>query len=304
MKCSICREEAVYDSKYSGTQLCGKHLMESIEKRVRAEIRKQMHLGTGKTRIAVALSGGKDSSVTLFILNRILAERKNTELVAVTVDEGIAGYRNDGIESASELCRTLGIEHHVLSFKEEYSTTLDSIVEKDPETIPCSHCGPMRRTVMNKLALNVKADYIALGMNLDDYSQSILMNVVRGDYDRMLRMAPHEDEKEGLVRRVLPLIRVPEKEVLLYAILAGIRYDSKWCPYFEKAQRNTFRQAVEKFEEEFPGSRFAILRFAEKLRNASDQLMNGESVGKCRICGNPSSSDVCPVCSRLGDVNS
>lgn len=300
MKCNNCSEEAVYDSKYSGTQLCGKHLKESIEKRVRSEIRKQMSLGNEHTKIAVAISGGKDSSVVLYLLNKILKERRNTEIVAVTVDEGIEGYRNNGLESASRLCSNLGIEHRVLSFEQEYSTTLDTIVENDPETIPCSHCGPMRRTVMNKLAEEVNADYLVLGINLDDYTQSVLMNVVRGDYDRMLRMAPHDTEKEGLVRRALPLIRIPEKEVLLYAILSGIEYDSGWCPYFKRAQRNSFREAVEKFEEEFPGSRFAILNFAEKLRAAGVQ--QEVKMKKCRICGNPSSSDICPVCRKLSAV--
>lgn len=273
--------------------------MESIEKRVRAEIRKQMSLGSGKTRIAVAISGGKDSSVTLFILNRILSERKNTEIIAVTVDEGIAGYRNAGIESAAKLCSELGIEHSILSFSDVYGITLDSLVRKDQETIPCSHCGPMRRTLMNRLAENVEADYLALGLNLDDYSQSVLMNVVRGDYERMLRMAPHEEQKDGLVRRVLPLIRVPEKEVLLYAILSGIPYDSNWCPYFAKAQRNSFREAIEKFEDEFPGSRFAILKFAEKLRETTRNHPRKQEVGKCSICGNPSNSEICPVCRKI-----
>lgn len=304
MKCTKCVKEAIYESKYSGSMLCGDHLIQSIEKRVRAEIRKQLDLGSRKTRIAVAISGGKDSSVTLHILNKILSKRRSTEIFAVTVDEGIDGYRDNGIKSAEKLCRELDIEHSVLSFREIYGNTLDSIVEKDPETIPCSHCGPMRRNVMNALAQKVEADYLALGINLDDYSQSVLMNVVRGDYDRMVRMAPHEYIKEGLVRRFLPVIRVPEKEMLLYAILTGITYDSGWCPYFERAQRNSFREAVEKFEDEFPGSRFAILNFAEKLKShaADSGILNGNSIGKCIVCGNPSSSEICPVCMKLEEV--
>lgn len=305
MKCTLCKKEAVYESKYSGSFLCDSHLIESVERRVRSEIRKQTDLNSGKARIAVAISGGKDSSVTLHILHKVLSERRNTELYAVTVDEGISGYRNSGIESASRLCRDLGIEHRMLSFDEIYGTTLDSLVEKDKETIPCSHCGPMRRNVMNKLAESVDADYLALGINLDDYSQSVLMNVVKGDYDRMIRMAPHSEIKSGLIRRILPLIRIPEKEVMLYAILSGIPFDSSWCPYAGRAQRNSFREAVEKFEEEFPGSRFAMLKFAERLRRSEERESerNGAGFGKCRICGNPSSSEVCPVCRRLEEIS-
>ncbi len=298
MKCSLCKREAVYEARYSGSSLCEIHLRESVERRVRSEIRKQAGLGSSRTTIAVAVSGGKDSSVALYLMHKILSKRKNTEIFAVTVDEGINGYRDSGIESARKLCDRLGIEHNVLSFRETFGSTLDEIVEKDQETIPCSHCGPMRRDVMNRLAEEVEADYMALGINLDDYAQSVLMNVVKGDYERLIRMAPHENMREGMVRRILPLIRIPEKEAVLYAILSGIEYDHGWCPYFERAQRNSFRETVEKFEDEYPGSRFAILNFSEKLRKNSSLHSDGE-IGKCTICGRPSSSEMCPVCRRM-----
>ena len=148
---------------------------------------------------------------------------------------------------------------------------MDEIVENNPEVIPCSRCGPMRRQLMNIESANLDADYVALGINLDDYSQSVLMNVARGDVDRMARMAPHHMKKDGLTRRILPLRRIPEKEVVLYALLKGIKFDSSWCPYYGRAQRNTFREILETLEERTPGASFSILKFADGIRPALDQ---------------------------------
>ena len=88
-------------------------------------IRGQIDFSKGKVKISVAISGGKDSSVTLFLMHKILSERRNLELTAFTVDEGIEGYRSSGLEKAEKLSKTLGIKHEVISYKENYGYTLD-----------------------------------------------------------------------------------------------------------------------------------------------------------------------------------
>ncbi len=296
MKCSRCTGEAVYEAKYSGEMLCGKHLEESIEKRIKREIREQVDFKSDGIRISVAISGGKDSSVTLYALHELFKDRKDISLSAFTIDEGIKGYRDSGLENAGDLCRDLGIPHSIISFSQKFSTTMDEIVENNPEVIPCSRCGPMRRQLMNIESANLDADYVALGINLDDYSQSVLMNVARGDVDRMARMAPHHSKKDGLTRRILPLRRIPEKEVVLYALLKGIKFDSSWCPYYARAQRNTFRDILETLEERTPGSSFSILRFADGIRPALEASIPSVEMNKCRNCGQPTSREICPTC--------
>ncbi len=296
MKCSRCAADAVYEAKYSGEMLCGSHLVESVEKRIRKEIREQIQFHPDGTRIAVATSGGKDSSATLVSLHNILGSRRDVTISAFTIDEGIAGYRDSGLENAKSLCAELGIEHSVLSFRDVYGTTMDEVVENDSEIIPCSRCGPMRRQLMNKESLNLDADYVALGINLDDYAQSIMMNVARGDVERMARMAPHSREKDGLVRRILPLRRIPEKEVVLYALLKGINFDSSWCPYYSKAQRNTFREIVETLEERTPGASFSILNFLDGIRPSLEMKFGEIHLNRCRVCGQPTSREVCATC--------
>jgi len=299
IKCSRCNNEAIYETKYSGEYLCSKHFIESFERRVKKEIRDQVNFSGDPLTISVAISGGKDSSVTLYTLFNLFRGRSDVKLKAFTIDEGIKSYRSSGLESAQRLCNELGVKHSVISFHEQFNTTMDMVVSEHPDIIPCSRCGPMRRRLIDMESMELKADYVALGLNLDDYSQSVLMNVARGDSERMIRMAPHRTTMEGMVRRILPLRRIPEKEVVIYAILKNIPFDSAWCPYYGKAQRNTFRDIVNELEEKAPGTKFAILNFSDKIKEMFDDKQKTVSLQTCRICGRPSSSDVCSVCRGL-----
>ncbi|MEM0139958.1 MAG: TIGR00269 family protein [Ferroplasma sp.] len=303
MLCTVCKDKAVYEVKYNGSALCKKHFNDFVEKRVKREIRSQIELNGEKTKISVAISGGKDSSVTLFLLNKILSNRRTLELSAFTVDEGIEGYRNTGLEKAKKLCKSLNIKHEVISYKEKFGYTLDEIMKIDKHTISCSHCGPMRRQLMNLVSEYNNSDYVALGINLDDYAQSILMNIARGDVARYIRMAPHKSVKEGLVPRIFPLRKIPEKEVMLYAVLNGIDIDSSWCPYYGMAQRNTFRDIIQRLEDETPGTKYAIVKFFDQTRPMLESSQKGEvKLNKCRICGAPTPGDICEVCLDLDKI--
>lgn len=304
MKCSLCNEDSVYEVRYSGSFLCGKHLSRFVERRVKQEIRNQLKIGNRKTRISVAVSGGKDSSVTLYLLHKVLSERTNVEISAFTVDEGIEGYRNAGLESARALCRKLGVPHETISYKDSYGYTMDEIVAADEgKTIPCAHCGPMRRQLMNRVAAYQKGDFVALGINLDDYAQSIVMNVAKGDVQRMARMAPHTGIQEGLIPRVLPLRKVPEKEVMLYAVVNGINFEGGWCPYYAQANRNRFRSIVSDLEEENPGTKYAIVNFLDSIRDSLNSTFEPTELRKCSKCGSPTTSDLCVVCRDLENLH-
>ncbi|MHB1440970.1 MAG: TIGR00269 family protein [Cuniculiplasma sp.] len=301
MKCARCDQIAVFESKPSHMALCRGHFMESVEKRFRTEIRKQVHFRNGNTTIGVAISGGKDSSVLLHLLWKTLNKKRNVILKAFTIDEGIEGYRNAGLISAQNLCKELRISHDTISFRDGFNTEMDKVVRNgNLEGSPCAYCGPMRRDLMNRMSEEFQADYVALGINLDDYSQSIMMNVLRGDYDKMLRMAPHRNLVDGLVPRIIPLRKIYEKEVKLYAILAGIEHDMGWCPYSMEAQRNKVRDLLNRIEEESPGTKLAIEGFLEKLQQAGIGENAATLTQKCSICGNPSNGPVCQGCIRSG----
>ena len=151
----------------------------------------QLPLKKGEhTTVLVAVSGGKDSAVLLDAIVDLIGKRRDVTIVAGTVDEGIEGYRPPSIECAASLCDRLGVEHHVVTYPElsflemdEVVQRLPTVVEKDKDAprMACSYCGVFRRQGINHLAERVGADVIALGHNLDDMAQTVLMNMANAD---------------------------------------------------------------------------------------------------------------------------
>jgi len=93
----------------------------------------------------VALSGGKDSIVLLYTLHKIFKERPDLEILALTIDEGINGYRANTLSHAIKLTNELGIAHTIRSFDEVFGTTMDALVIKK-EHAACTLCGCYART--------------------------------------------------------------------------------------------------------------------------------------------------------------
>ena len=92
MKCQRCSKSAVIYQKYSNAHLCKNHFIEDVERKIKRDIRKFKMIGKGE-KIAVALSGGKDSIALLYVLHKIFRNRPDLEFMAITIDEGIKGYR-------------------------------------------------------------------------------------------------------------------------------------------------------------------------------------------------------------------
>lgn len=299
MECDFCSDEAVTLIRYSGAHHCPAHFKAFVEKRVKREVRRQIHIPS-QTRIACALSGGKDSSVATYLLHSILGKRRDVELVAVTVDEGIEGYRPESIPFAQALCRELGLEHHIITYREVVGWDMDGVVASDPNSIPCSYCGVFRRKSLNVLSKLVEADYLATGLNLDDTAQSILMNMGRADIDKMARMGPHDYVQPGLVPRVQPLRTIPEAEVYLYALLQGISFYDGICPYAERAMRNRYREVLHLLERDSPGTRHALLSSHEELRPMLADRYPPAQLVSCGRCGEPTVGSLCQSC-RMTD---
>ncbi|MGC8546326.1 MAG: TIGR00269 family protein [Thermoplasmata archaeon] len=295
MKCSFCNRDAVAYIRYNGTHLCQDHFNRFFEKRVRLEFREEIKIDRPVT-LGVAISGGKDSSVALYETHKIFGKRRDVRIIAITIDEGINSYRPKTMVSAISLANKLGVEHHIVKLEERYGITMDSI-SKEGTLSPCSYCGVFRRRLLNDISLDMKVDYLITGLNLDDTAQSIIMNFARGDIERLGRMGPHFRVKEGLIPRLQPLRRIPEKEILLFAILNGIDFSHDVCPYADSAIRNEFRESIDKWEERTPGTKFAILNSYDKIREILDANITGDiNVNRCRICGAPSAGEICKSC--------
>ncbi|MGP8158432.1 MAG: TIGR00269 family protein [Thermoplasmata archaeon] len=299
MRCSTCDAPTVIDQPYRDAHLCAPHFRASVEERVRREMHRQLPR-FGRGTVAVALSGGKDSGVALALAHRYFHRRPTVRVVALSVDEGIAGYRAGTLKAARTLTDSLGVEHRIVSAQEGFGTTIDRTASGLPGTVPCSFCGVWRRQLLNRAARDVGADALVLGFNLDDLAQTILMNLVHGDLDRLVRMAPHRVRQPGLVPRVAPLARIPEREVFLYAKLNGIPFDHGECPYAGQAARNLFREVVWQLEEAQPGTRQALLRTHDRLvtRFLADEG-SAAAPARCRACGEPAMTELCRACEYL-----
>jgi len=295
MKCQRCKKSAVIYQKYSNAHLCKLHFIEDVERKIKRDIRKFKMVQKGD-RIAVALSGGKDSIVLLYVLHKIFQDRKDLEISAITIDEGIKGYRENTLEHAAQLTRELGIPHKIISFREGFGVTLDELTTRK-EHAACTLCGVLRKNLLNKTARELGADKLAIGHNLDDESQTILMNYLRGDIDRLKRMLP-DAKQPGLVMRIKPLRSIPEKEVALYGFLNDLPVSMDECPYAGEALRNEIREMINTYEVKHPGTKYSLLGGSETIAEALRSPDNQISV--CMICGEPGSDTVCKTCKLLG----
>ena len=296
MDCSICGRNAFYRRRYSGEVFCRTCYPEAFERRVQETITSKKMLRPTE-RLAVGVSGGKDSVSLLHVLTNLEKRFPSAQLVAVTVDEGIRGYRNEAIDIAASYSKKLGIEHHLLSFSTLYGCTLDEIAQRARElgqdTI-CAYCGILRRKALNVAAKNVAATKLTTAHNLDDEAQSILMSLLRGTINDLQRS---ENTFSGTVPRVKPFMTSPEKETALYAYLKRLEFQSVPCPYASTSMRNEVRGFLDTLEEEHPGMKYNVLSTFEKLSFPTGQEVR--KVGKCQKCGEPTAREVCRACEVL-----
>jgi uncharacterized protein (TIGR00269 family) len=295
ISCDKCKQPAITFIRYSGAHLCTEHFIEFVDKRVKKEIGKQVKLPPD-ARLAVALSGGKDSTLALFLIKKIFENHRDLKILAITVDEGIAGYRPESIMAAEKTCKDLGIEHHITSFEERLGFTLDSIRDYTGELTPCTYCGVFRRFCLNTMAKNLNATRLVMGHNLDDMAQSIIMNVFKGDPQKLARLGPHKHIQPGLVPRLMPLRTIPEKESYLYAMMKNMKIYDGECPYALHAQRGQFRDMLAHAEGKTPGTRHAILSFYDQTADAIAGKFAPADLNECEQCGEPTNQKLCKTC--------
>ncbi|MFW9925474.1 MAG: TIGR00269 family protein [Candidatus Thorarchaeota archaeon] len=302
--CSKCGKPAVYLRRYTAERLCGSCLVQTTLDRVRRTINRHKMLEE-EDRIIVAISGGKDSAVLLDTLHKIESNFPKSEIIPVTIDEGIHGYRNEALKAARELVRILDLNLEVFSFQELIGHSLDEIVEKRTESSmgACSYCGVFRRRALNVAAKQLDADVIAIGHNLDDEAQTVLMNIMRGDSQRIARTnVPRSRSIEGLVSRIKPISEISERDVVAYANQLQLPYHDVPCPYSEEAYRNDLRTFLNEMEYKRPGTLLAVLRSAETMTAA---FLDSPSTWKpmtCERCQMPSPTKLCKACEMLEEI--
>ncbi|OYT40429.1 MAG: TIGR00269 family protein [Desulfurococcales archaeon ex4484_58] len=305
VKCSFCDKPAVYINKVNGKAYCKKHFLEYFDHKVRKTIRKY-RMFDKKEHIVVAVSGGKDSLSLLYFLNKLSKKVPGWKISALLIDEGIKGYREYTIKDFLRIVEKLDVPYRIASFKEYFGYTLDEIVaisrEKKLPYLPCSYCGVFRRYLLNKVAREMGGTVLATAHNLDDIIQTYMMNIIKNSWDKVARLAPITGviEHPKFIKRVKPFYEVLEKETTLYALLNNLLEPVFYeCPYVEYNIRVYIRRYLNELEEEYPGTKYSILksllRIIEILKNNPKEITKG-TLQTCRVCGEVSSHPICRSC--------
>ena len=331
MECDKCGTDAIHHAAYSGVHLCGHHLRESVEKRVKRRIREDGLLDPDATpddpdRWVIGLSGGKDSVALTQILDDVLGRDPRVEMLALTIHEGIEGYRDASVDACVELADDLSIRHELVSYEEEFDVRMDDVVEDDPEDMAaCAYCGVFRRDLLENYATEFDADKLLTGHNLDDEAQTAMMNFLEGDvrqvakhFDASLGPFDERAETDAFVPRAKPLRDVPEKEIALYCHIRDLPTHMAECPHAEEAYRGEIRSTIHELEANHPGARHSIMAGYEELSalaadayrgggEVDDESADGDDagaagLGECERCGSQTSRDVCRKCRLLESI--
>ncbi len=315
MKCK-CGKTAVIFKRYDGQALCKDHFCRSVEKRIRRTIRQEKLISRGD-HVAVGVSGGKDSTLTLYMLSKIAKRDKRFKVSAIIVDEGIKGYRR--VAPVRKICKSFDIPLHVATFKDSVGTTMDAIIKKRDilkkrrkaktheidddvgDVKACTYCGVFRRKVLNEKAIEIGATKLAIGHNLDDEVQSIMANYIRGDLLRAARIGARAFvvKDKRFVPRIKPLRSVMEKETALYAMIKGFDVDFSECPHGEGSFRWEIRDMLNDFEVRHAGTKHSILATFDRLLPFLQKEYAGQKITSCKRCKEPASGEVCKACQLI-----
>jgi cytoplasmic tRNA 2-thiolation protein 1 len=296
LKCARCENQAAYTRKYSGENLCSICFSNSILKKTAKTISKYKMIKNNEL-VAVAVSGGKDSLVLLSILQQMTFTH-NFKIKAITIDEGIPGYRNEALEIVQQFCTKLGLEHKVFSYKDLFDLTLDEALSlrENEKTSSCSICGTLRRRAIDFAARYIGADVIATGHNLDDTLQTFVINMLSGDTNKIGWM--NLDNSTNSLRKIKPFSEIYESEIVFYAFTNEIPFQSEPCPHMNEGIRTEIREFLNSLENQHSGIKNnlyqSIIRVSQIMKNS-----NYKQKITCIKCGNESTGQICAVCNTV-----
>lgn len=255
--------------------------------------------------IALGLSGGKDSTALLHVLQHIEQEFPRAQLSAIVIDEGIQQYRSEAIQLARANCQRLNVPLHHFSFKKLFGITLDHLADMQQahRTVSiCSFCGILRRKALNYAAKQIHASKLVVAHNLDDEIQSMLLSILRGDLKSLSSIHPILDNVPGFVQKVKPFSEILEREIALYAHLKSLSFQTVLCPYRASSMRNDIREFLNHLEYHHSGIKYTIYQSFSRLIPVQPENAR-ETLTRCQRCGEPAASRTCRACTLLHDLN-
>lgn len=300
-ECQKCgKSKAQIKRPETGELLCQECFSYAFEEEVFATI-KRFDLIKPDDIIAIGVSGGKDSTVLLHVLDTINKRHEmGFKIELVCIDEGISGYRDNALQTVEENARRYGHNLTIISFTELFGWTLDQIFSATHTKETCTYCGIFRRRALDLGAARVGATKVAVGHNADDVSETVLLNVLRGDVIRFGRSVDVKTDgiEQVVAPRIKPFALQNQKEIVYYAHFNKLLYYAVECPYAVQAFRRFPRMYLVEKQRSDPGVMRRIIEGAIQYQQENPSPEE-TAIGECEKCGAPSNHSVCMACKLL-----
>lgn len=201
-------------------------------------------------KIAVALSGGKDSVTLLYALKNLqIFYPQKFELIAITVNPGFDGFDAKILEKIADEAMV----ELVIAPSDIKAIVFDVRKEKNP----CSLCANLRRGILNSVAKEHGCNKIALGHNEDDVIETFLLNMIYAG--KLSTLAPLSYMDRSDMTLIRPLIYTPEKYMKSFIKRNNIQIMPKVCPMDGKSKREYALELLRNIEIEYKHSRANII---------------------------------------------
>lgn len=200
-------------------------------------------------KIAIGLSGGKDSITLLYTLDRL---RKflpqKFDIVAITINPG---FDNFNVEPLRKICEELDIEYIV---KESYIKQI--VFDARNEKNPCSLCANLRRGMLNSYAKEAGCNKVALGHHQDDVIETFMLNLFY--VGAINTFSPVTYLSRVDIHTIRPMIYVPEMAIKSLAKKENFPVFEKCCPIDGTTKREYMKQLLIKLGKDIPPIRQSI----------------------------------------------
>ena len=195
-------------------------------------------------RIAVGISGGKDSLTLLYALSGLRRfYPKKFELAALTVDLGFDHY---DLSEIRQLCKTLDVEYHVIK------TKIGEIVfEERKESSPCALCAKMRKGALNDYAKQIGCNKVAYAHHMDDIIETMFLSMFYEGQFYSFAPVTHLDRSGITVIR--PLMYVPEVDVIGFKNHYNLPVVKNPCTFDGKTKRQYAKDLLQQLNKDHPG---------------------------------------------------
>lgn len=225
--------------------------MQKLLSRVRSCVDRYSMIEDGD-RIAVGVSGGKDSLALLCVLSELRKfYPEKYDLCALMLDMGFdasetVGAAPSDTSEIAELCSRLGVEFHV-----KRTEIARVIFDVRKESNPCSLCARMRRGSLHDLAKEYGVNKLALGHHFDDAAETVMLNLFFEARIGCFSPVTYLSRKD--LTMIRPLLLTEERDIKTFVKKASLPVMKSLCPMDKTSERAKMKDMLHAFDREHRG---------------------------------------------------